>query len=73
MSFFEIESGFTSAFQAKDRKAADLAANARLRTKLMELRDYGVPVDIPVDVSEIPNDIGGVLAEATRRGRNRLT
>jgi hypothetical protein len=72
MSFYEIESGFSTILQGGDRKAADQAAFERLKSKLLELRDCGLDVVMPVDITEISGGIGGVLAVEPRRDRNRL-
>ncbi len=72
MSFYEIESGFSTMLQGVDRKAADRAAFERLKSKLLELRECGIDVEMPADINELPDDIGGVLAEP-RRGRSWLT
>jgi hypothetical protein len=72
MSFYEIESGFTTMLQGVDRKAADRAAFERLKSKLLELRDCGLDLEMPSDLHDLPDDIGGVLATPAR-DRGRLT
>ena len=72
MSFYEIESGFSTILQGGDRKAADQAAFERLKSKLIELRSCGLRVELPVEISEISGDIGGVLAVGLRADRSKL-
>ena len=72
MSFYEIESGFSTMLQGIDRKKADQAAFERLKSKLLELRSYGIDVEMPTEPFELTGDVGGILAEP-RMDRNRLT
>jgi len=72
MSFYEIESGFSTILQGGDRKAADQAAFLRLKNKLQELRDCGLDLVMPTDITDLSDEIGGVLAVEPRRDRNKL-
>jgi len=52
MSFFVFEAGTSLVNTGSERKVADQSASKRLRAKLIELRAYGVDIEIPAEESD---------------------
>lgn len=61
MSFYEIASSYAPLLHGSDRRAEDVAARARLRVKLAELKAAGVALELPMDDDETDGDVLDIL------------